>query len=239
VPRFLCDEMLRGLFRWLRAAGYDTIIDHCRRRASRPGTRRALRRRGSGLLLTKDRRLATTVTGTTPVVLLPGDGIDETARAWRIALDIDWQHAPFTRCIVDNRPLAAAPPYLATRVPVKVTGRRRSIAGVPRMLPPLLAGRPCPPDAAAACCLATGGGPTQLTDVSLAAAGERGGGKSAPQARGMEWPRAPAAVVSRREQRPGALWAGQRPRYAPSLALLSGLIRPNAEPDDRFYVLSL
>ena len=26
-----------------------------------------------------------------------------------------------------------------------------------------------------------------------------GGGKSAPRARGMEWPRAPAAVVSRRE----------------------------------------
>jgi uncharacterized protein len=24
--RFLCDEMLRGLGRWLRAAGYDTLI---------------------------------------------------------------------------------------------------------------------------------------------------------------------------------------------------------------------
>jgi uncharacterized protein len=24
--RFLCDEMLRGLGRWLRAAGYDTVI---------------------------------------------------------------------------------------------------------------------------------------------------------------------------------------------------------------------
>ena len=33
----------------------------------------------------------------------------------------------------------------------------------------------------------------------LAAAGERGGGKSAPRARGMEWPRAPAVVVSCRE----------------------------------------
>jgi hypothetical protein len=26
VPRFLCDEMLHGLGRWLRAAGYDTVI---------------------------------------------------------------------------------------------------------------------------------------------------------------------------------------------------------------------
>ena len=33
----------------------------------------------------------------------------------------------------------------------------------------------------------------------LAAAGERGGGKSAPRARGVEWPRAPAIVVSCRE----------------------------------------
>src|SRR6516162_673228 len=49
----------------------------------------------------------------------------------------------------------------------------------------------------------------------LAAAGERGGGKSAPRARGMEWPRAPAVVVSCREYRPGASRAGQRPRYAP------------------------
>jgi uncharacterized protein with PIN domain len=26
VPRFLYDEMLKGLGRWLRAAGYDTVI---------------------------------------------------------------------------------------------------------------------------------------------------------------------------------------------------------------------
>jgi uncharacterized protein with PIN domain len=26
VPQFLCDEMLHGLGRWLRAAGYDTVI---------------------------------------------------------------------------------------------------------------------------------------------------------------------------------------------------------------------
>jgi hypothetical protein len=36
-------------------------------------------------------------------------------------------------------------------------------------------------------------------ETSLAAAGEGGSGKSAPEARGIEWPRVPAAVVSRRE----------------------------------------
>jgi uncharacterized protein with PIN domain len=68
-------------------------------------------------LVTKDRHLAAFVAGTAQVVLVQGSGIDETARALRTALDIDWQHAPFTRCLVDNRPLEAAPPYLATQVP--------------------------------------------------------------------------------------------------------------------------
>ena len=40
---------------------------------------------------------------------------------------------------------------------------------------------------------------TTANKSRLAAAGERGGGKSAPRARGTEWPRAPAVVVSCRE----------------------------------------
>ena len=107
MPRFLCDEMLRGLGRWLRAAGYDTVI------AEGGIPDRALAKRCAEedrVLLTKDRQLAATASGIAPVVLLPGNGIDEAARALRIALDIDWQYAPFTRCLVDNRPLEAAPP---------------------------------------------------------------------------------------------------------------------------------
>jgi len=57
------------------------------------------------VLLTKDRRLAMIARGATPVVLVPEDGIDEAARALRIALEIDWQYAPLTRCIIDNRRL--------------------------------------------------------------------------------------------------------------------------------------
>src|SRR6516162_4290787 len=74
--------MLKGLGRWLRAAGHDTVIA------------------AGGL---PDRVIAARIA--------------EAARALRIALDIDWQYAPFTRCLVDNRPLEAAPPCSATRVP--------------------------------------------------------------------------------------------------------------------------
>jgi uncharacterized protein with PIN domain len=115
--------MLRGLGRWLRAAGYDTVIaegglrDHAL--AAHCGEK-------DRILLTKDRHFAATVAGTASVVLVPGDGIDKAARALRFVLDLDWQHAPFTRCIVDNRPLEAAAPYLATRVP-----ERSRVAGGP------------------------------------------------------------------------------------------------------------
>jgi uncharacterized protein len=114
VTRFLCDEMLRGLGRWLRAAGYDTVI------AEGGLPDRALAKRcaeENRVLLTKDRELAATVEGSAPVVLVLGEGIDEAARTLHTALGIDWQHAPFTRCIVDNRPLEEAPPDLARRVP--------------------------------------------------------------------------------------------------------------------------
>jgi hypothetical protein len=131
-------------------------------------------------------------------VLLPGDRIDEAARALRIALDIDWQHAPFTRCIVDNRPLEAAAPYLAARVP-----ERSQAAGGPLRLCPECGRLYCPEAMSAGC---SGGllpgkrrRPHPANSDGLAAAGERGGGKSAPGARGMEWPRALAAIVSRRE----------------------------------------
>jgi hypothetical protein len=114
VRRLLCDEMLHGLGRWLRAAGYDTAIV-----AGGPPDRTIVTRcvEEDRVLLTKDRHLAATVNDAAPVMLLPGGGIDEAARALRVALDVDWQHAPFTRCIVDNRPLEAAPPHSVNQVP--------------------------------------------------------------------------------------------------------------------------
>jgi len=48
----------------------------------------------------------------------------------------------------------------------KVTCCRRSTATVPRMRPPLLAGKPCSPNAAASCYLARRGGLVQLTELA-------------------------------------------------------------------------
>ena len=118
MPRFLCDGTLKGLGRWLRATGYDTVI------ATDGLPDRVIAARCAEedrVLLTRDRQLAATVSGIAPVVLLPGNGIDETARALRIALDIDWQYTPFTRCLVDN-----------CRRPIPVSADRTTpMAGMP------------------------------------------------------------------------------------------------------------
>ena len=88
MTRFFCDEMLHRLGRWLRAAGYDTVL------AAGGLPDRVLAARCAEedrVLLTKDRHLAAIVRRTAPVVLLPSNGIDEAARALRIALNVDWR----------------------------------------------------------------------------------------------------------------------------------------------------
>ena len=112
--RLLCDEMLVRLGRWLRAAGYDTeiaaggladraLVAHCAAEAR--------------VLLTRDRHLAAVANARVRVVRLAESTIAAQARALRIALGIDWQYAPFTRCLIDNAPLAPAPPDMAAQVP--------------------------------------------------------------------------------------------------------------------------
>jgi uncharacterized protein with PIN domain len=112
--RFLCDEMLTGLGRWLRAAGYDTAI------ATGGQPDRDLARRcvaEDRILLTRDRHLAEMAGRHARVVLVGGEGVAATARALRRTLGVDWQHAPFSRCLLDNTPLDAAPPERATEMP--------------------------------------------------------------------------------------------------------------------------
>ncbi len=112
--KFLCDEMLHGLARWLRAAGYDTeIAADARRDAALLARARAEER----ILLTRDRALAAAAGGAVPALLLGEAGLDDTARHLSAVLGVDWQHAPFSRCLVDNAPLAAAPAEDWQRVP--------------------------------------------------------------------------------------------------------------------------
>ena len=112
--RLFCDEMLARLGRWLRAAGYDTTIAEGGMLDAALIAQCVTEQR---VLLTRDRHLAAIADARVAVVHLAESDVAGQARALRAALDIDWQRAPFTRCLVDNTPLAAAPPEMAAQVP--------------------------------------------------------------------------------------------------------------------------
>ncbi len=103
--RLLCDEMLKGVGRWLRAAGYDVAIVDAGAHDDELLARAAAEKR---LLLTCDRRLAARAGPDARVVALGTEHFDGAARELRERVGIDWLHAPFTRCLLDNTPLMPA-----------------------------------------------------------------------------------------------------------------------------------
>lgn len=126
--RLFCDEMLRRLGRCLRAAGYDTAIAEG---GARDGAILARCAEEDRVLLTRDRRLAVAARGKVPAVLLAHDALDQQALAVREALKLDWCHALFTRCLLDNTPLVPAgdaeiermPPNARASAPLRVCPR--------------------------------------------------------------------------------------------------------------------
>ena len=125
--RLLCDEMLAGLSRWLRAAGHDSILVEA---GADDAMVLATAREDGRRLLTRDTRLAHAA-GTDVATLLKGQSLDEQALEVAAQLGIDWTAAPFTRCLVDNHPLKAA-----------TESQRLSVPDLARQLPgPFLA---CP-----------------------------------------------------------------------------------------------
>jgi uncharacterized protein with PIN domain len=111
--RFLCDEMLVRLARMLRAAGYDTYLA-----ADGEPDEELIRiaRREGRVLLTRDKRLAASAPES---VLIHGLGVDAEARSLTRAVVMDWDFAPFTRCVVDNAHLRDATADEIARMPAK------------------------------------------------------------------------------------------------------------------------
>lgn len=100
--QLLCDEMLKGLSRWLRAAGHDTEI------ATDGESDRALivRAKASGrLLLTRDRKLLEHRAAQQSVCLLDCNTLDDCAQAMSATIGIDWLYKPFSLCLICNTPL--------------------------------------------------------------------------------------------------------------------------------------
>lgn len=114
MRRLLCDEMLKGLARWLRAAGYDTEM-------CEPGTSDRLlihkARDESRLLVTRDRKLLEHKEATDIIVLLQANELEECVREISKRLTIHWLLNPFSRCLVCNQVLEPATPEQLLTIP--------------------------------------------------------------------------------------------------------------------------
>src|SRR5512143_620805 len=101
-PRFLCDEMLQRLGRWLRAAGYDTAIA-----AAGQDDRELVQQANNEnrLLLTRDRHMAQFRNGRGLVMLLEPNSLTSEVADISERFAIDWLLRPFSRCLECNTPL--------------------------------------------------------------------------------------------------------------------------------------
>jgi uncharacterized protein with PIN domain len=118
--------MLRGLGRWLRAAGYDTAIADG---GAEDADLLARAAREGRLLLTADRALAARA-GRGAVLLSPGSPGSQAAEL-RAALGIDWLHAPLTRCLLDNAALGPAGAAQLAQVPSRARELGGEVLGCP------------------------------------------------------------------------------------------------------------
>ena len=112
--RFLCDEMLTGLARWLRAAGYDTEV--C---ASAVADRSVLEHaiKDNRILLTRDQKLLEMRNAKNTVLWLNCNNIDSCVKELGKKVQINWLLDPFSRCMQCNTPLIVADTDKLARVP--------------------------------------------------------------------------------------------------------------------------
>lgn len=113
--KFLCDQMLCGLGKWLRAAGYDTEI-------ATPGIddRQLLNwaKDEARIVLSCDGRLPCGRDAFVPEpVILSTNRIEPAVRELTRRLHIDWLRRSFTRCLKDNTKLRLATREEAAHAP--------------------------------------------------------------------------------------------------------------------------
>jgi uncharacterized protein with PIN domain len=114
LPRFLCDEMLGHLCRYLRAAGYDTLLANGGERDAE--LLRQCREEGRHFL-TQDALIAEHKAADSVALILPHAPLDELASRVGAHYRLDWLAFAFTRCLVDNTPLLLADEAAIARIP--------------------------------------------------------------------------------------------------------------------------
>jgi uncharacterized protein with PIN domain len=127
--RFLCDEMLVGLGRWLRIAGYDTAIAE-RGRRDRDLVEQA--HAEHRVLLTRDRRLVEIRRANDRTFVLEGNDIDACAEELARRLSLDWTLDPLTRCTRCNTRLELAGHRVLDTLPPRIRALGSTVNVCPR-----------------------------------------------------------------------------------------------------------
>ena len=115
--KFLVDENLQRLGNWLRAAGYDAVIE-TDGRSDYDLLKQALAEKR--LLITRDRKLTEYRRAPGTVILLECENLEDCIATLSRQLPIDWLHDPFVRCLVCNTHLIQARPEHLLELPVRL-----------------------------------------------------------------------------------------------------------------------
>lgn len=118
--KFLCDEMLQRLGNWLRAAGYDTVIESDSRDDYQLLKQAIAEQRW---LITRDRKMLEYRRAPQHVIYLECNTLEECVASLGRQLPIDWQYRPFSRCLVCNTELCSADPEQQQQIPEDVRQR--------------------------------------------------------------------------------------------------------------------
>ncbi|HEX5364440.1 MAG TPA: Mut7-C RNAse domain-containing protein [Gallionella sp.] len=113
-PSFLCDEMLGHLCRYLRAAGYDTLLANDS--ASDADLLRQCSEEGR-YFLTQDTLVREHKAACGIALILPHAPLDRLAELVDARFHLDWLEHAFTRCLIDNTPLVQADEAATARIP--------------------------------------------------------------------------------------------------------------------------
>lgn len=119
--RFLCDQMLNRLGRWLRAAGYDTEI------IEKPCLDSIILNKAiaeNRLLITRDRHFLEFEHASHHVIHLKSNLLSDCIKELSTKVNINWLHSPFSRCLICNHLLSdTVPQQYLSQVPPSVAER--------------------------------------------------------------------------------------------------------------------
>lgn len=115
--RFLCDQMLIGLGKWLRAAGYDTLLIDTNAH-DRDILKMAMDEQR--ILLTRDRHFLHMQPAYGKIIFLNENSEEDCIKELNRQLSVNWLYAPFTRCLICNTLFVEADEKQKEQVPADV-----------------------------------------------------------------------------------------------------------------------